>query len=145
MAIKKTFHEIFTEVANASKKADKIRVLHENSSKELKAVLGYTYDPNVEWLIPESDPPYKPLEKSLDQEYGLAQESRKFYLFVRGITPAQRNLTQAKRESIYIDMLESIDPDDAKVLLAMKTGKLPYKGLTRKLVAEAFPSIAKHW
>ena len=145
MAIKKTFHEIFTEVGNASKKADKIRVLHENSSKELKAVLGYTYDPNVEWLIPEGDPPYRPLEKSLDQEYGLAQESRKFYLFVKGITPAQRNLTQAKRESIYISMLESIDPDDAKVLLAMKTGKLPYKGLTQKLVAEAFPGISKNW
>jgi len=145
MAIKKTFHEIFTEVGNATKKADKIRILHENSSKELKAVLGYTYDPNVEWLLPEGDPSYKPLEKSLDQEYGLAQESRKFYLFVKGITPAQRNLTQAKRESLYIGMLESIDPDDAKVLLAMRTRKLPYKGLTQKLVAEAFPGIAKNW
>ena len=145
MAIKKTFHEIFTEVGNATKKADKIRILHENSSKELKAVLGYTYDPNVEWLLPEGDPSYKPLEKSLDQEYGLAQESRKFYLFVKGITPAQRNLTQAKRESLYIGMLESIDPDDAKLLIGMKDGKLPYKGITRKLVAETFPTIATNW
>jgi len=64
---------------------------------------------------------------------------------VKGITPAQRNLTQAKRESLYIGMLESIDPDDAKVLLAMRTRKLPYKGLTQKLVAEAFPGIAKNW
>jgi hypothetical protein len=42
-------------------------------------------------------------------------------------------------------MLESIHPDDARVLLAMKDRKLPYKGLTPKLVAEAFPNMAKHW
>ena len=42
-------------------------------------------------------------------------------------------------------MLEAIDPRDAKVLIGMKEGKQPFNGLTRKLVAEAFPNIAKDW
>jgi hypothetical protein len=141
----KTFHDIFTEVGKATKKADKIAILHKNSSAALKQILGLTYDPRVNWLLPEGEPPYKPLAKNADQETGLLQETRRLYLFVDGDSEAQRNLSSLRREQLYVSMLESIDPDDAKVLLAMKTGKLPYKGLTRKLVAEAFPNMAKDW
>jgi hypothetical protein len=141
----KTFHDIFTEVGKATKKADKISILHKNSSAALKQILGLTYDPRVNWLLPEGEPPYKPLAKNADQETGLLQETRRLYLFVDGDSEAQRNLSSLRREQLYVSMLESIDPDDAKVLLAMKTGKLPYKGLTRKLVAEAFPNMAKDW
>jgi hypothetical protein len=141
----KTFHDIFTEVGKATKKADKIAILHKNSSAALKQILGMTYDPRVEWLLPAGEPPYKPMEKASDQESGLMQETRRLYLFVRGDSDVQRNLKQTRREQLFVGMLEAIDPDDAKVLLAMKEGKLPYKGLTRKLVAEAFPNLAKDW
>ena len=143
--MKKTFHDLFTEVGNATKKADKIAILQKNSSAQLKQVLGMTYDPRVVWLLPEGEPPYKPMDKASDQESGLFSEVRKLYLFVKGDSPTQRNLKPLRREQLFINMLESIDPDDAKVLLAMKEGKLPYKGLTRALVAEAFPTISKDW
>lgn len=143
--MKKTFHEIFSEVGKATKKADKIAILHKNSSAQLKQILGMTYDPRVKWLLPEGEPPYKPMDKASDQESGLFAEVRKLYLFVEGDSPTQKNLKPLRREQLYVNMLESIDPDDAKVLLAMKEGKLPYKGLTRTLVAEAFPNMAKDW
>jgi len=143
--MKRTFHDLFTEVGNATKKADKIAILQKNSSAQLKQVLGMTYDPRVVWLLPEGEPPYKPMDKASDQESGLFSEVRKLYLFVKGDSPTQRNLKPLRREQLFINMLESIDPDDAKVLLAMKEGKLPYKGLTRALVAEAFPTISKDW
>jgi hypothetical protein len=38
-------------------------------------------------------------------------------------------------------VLESIHPKEAKVLIAVKDKKLPYKGLTKKLVEEAFPGL----
>jgi hypothetical protein len=119
--------------------------LQKHSSAQLKLVLGMTYDPRVEWLLPEGEPPYKPMDKASDQESGLFSESRKLYLFVKGDSPTQKNLKPIRREQLFVNMLESIDPDDAKVLLAMKERKLPYKGLTRNLVAEAFPTIAKDW
>ena len=142
----KNFHEVFTEVENAKGRADKIAVLQKHSSGAMKAILGFTYDPGVVWLLPETNPPYKPFDVDKGEEpLRLGAETRKFYLFVKGYTPAQKNIQQAKREQLFIDLLESLHPDEAKILMAMKTKKLPYKGLTQKLVAEAFPNLAKHW
>jgi len=141
----KTFYEIFKEVHNAKKKAEKIAVLHHYSSAAVKTVLGYTYNPNVKWLLPEGTPPYTPLPKGADQESALASELRKVYLFVEGDTEVQQNLKPHRRETLFIAMLESIDPRDAKVLIGMKERKLPFNGLTRKLVDEAFPNLTKDW
>jgi hypothetical protein len=143
--MRKTFYEMFEEVEKASTKKDKIAALHKNSGPHLKQILGYTYNPNVKWLLPEGDPPYKPLPNGADQEAGLVGQLRKLYLFVEGNDPTQKNLKQVRREQLFIDLLESIDPRDAKLLLGMKQGKLPFKSITRKLVAEAFPNLAKDW
>ncbi len=140
-----TFHEIFKQIDEAPIKKDKIDILHKYSSAALKQILGYTYDPNVKWLLPKSDPPYTPLPEHADQETRLVSELRKLYLFVDGPTDTQKNLKQLRREQLFIEMLEVVDPNDAKVLLMMKNGKLLYKGLTRNLVAEAFPNMAKGW
>lgn len=139
-----TFHDLFVRVGELKTKKEKIALLRENSSPTLKAILGYTYDPNVVWALPAGDPPYK-VSEALDQEKRFVQESRKLYLFVKGVTQQQANITDAKREQVFITMLESLDPKDAKVLLAMKNRNLPYKGLTRKLAADAFPTISINW
>lgn len=141
---KKTFHEIFTEVDKTSGRGNKIAVLHKYSSPALKAVLGYTYDPTVKWLLPEGTPPYKPTD-DIDTHSVFYAEIRKLYLFTDGPSDAQKNLKQTRREQLFIEILESIHPDDAKVLIAMKDRRLPYKGLTAKLVQEAFPNMTKHW
>ena len=141
----KTFHEIFSEVEKASSRKDKISALQKYSGPALKQVLGLTFDPAVVWLLPEGTPPYKPLPKYADQEVALQSELRKMYLFLEGNSDTQRNLKQVRREQLFIGLLESIDPDDAKVVIGMKDRKLPYKGITRKLVAEAFPNLAKNW
>lgn len=143
--MQKSFHEIFSEVEKARTKAEKVAVLRKYSGPGIKQVLGLTFDPRVVWLLPEGTPPYKPLPESADQQAGLLQELRKLYLFVQGDTETQRNLKQIRREQLFIGLLESIDPNDAKVLIGMKEGKLPYKGLTKALVAEAFPKLAADW
>jgi len=141
----KTMHAILKEVEEAKSRKDKIATLHKHSSAALKQVLGYTFDPKIKWLLPEGSPPYKALSEDADQEARLVSELRRLYLFVEGNTDTQRNLKQHRREQLFIEMLESIDPNDAKVLIGMKDGKLPYKGVTRKLVAEAFPNLARDW
>lgn len=141
----KTFDAIFTEVEKASKKADKIRILREHSGPVMKQILGLTYDPRVVWLLPEGTPPFTPLPNDADAEITMQYASRQFYLFIEGDTDTQRNLKQIKRESLFIQLLESVNPAETKVLLGMKERKLPYRGLTRKLVAEAFPNLAKDW
>lgn len=141
----KTFDSIFKKVEEAKTKAEKIQILKNNSSPVLKQILGLTYDPRVNWLLPEGTPPYTPLSENADAEITLQYASRQFYLFIEGNNETQRNLKQIKRESLFIQLLESVNPAEVKVLLGMKERKLPYKGVTRKLVAEAFPNLAKDW
>jgi hypothetical protein len=68
----------------------------------------------------------------------LFAEIRRLYLFLKGGNP---NLTKLRRETLFIELLESVHPSDAKILIAIKDKKLPYKGLTAKLVKEAFPGL----
>jgi hypothetical protein len=143
--MKLSFYEIFDQVGKAKTKAEKQEILRRFSGPALKQVLGMTYNPNIKWLLPEGEPPYKPLKSGSDMEGRLESELRRLYLFVEGTSDTQRNLKQVRRESLFIDLLESIDPGDAKVLLGMKEGKLPFKGLTKKLVAETFPKLSTDW
>jgi len=143
--MQKSFYEIFEEVEKAKTKADKQAVLRKYSGPALKTVLGYTFNPNVKWLLPEGTPPYTPLKEGSDMEGRLLSELRRLYLFVEGNDPTQKNLKQVRREQLFINILESIDPGDAKVLIGMKDGKLPFKGITRKLVADTFPKLATDW
>jgi hypothetical protein len=141
----KSYSEIFQEVEKAKTKKEKQDVLRKYSGPVLKQILGMTYNPNVKWLLPEGDPPYKPLDSSTDMQGRLESELRRFHLFVEGTTDTQKNLKQVRREALFIDLLESIDPDDAKLVLGMKNGKLPYKGITKKMVAETFPKLSTDW
>ena len=87
----------------------------------------------------------KETPEGLEVHGALTSELRRMYLFVDGPTETQQKLKQQRREALFIELLESVHPDDAKLLLSMKERKLPVKGITRKLVAEAFPNLSKDW
>lgn len=116
---------------------EKVKCLQANDNTAIRTVLKYAYDPNIKWALPEGDPPYKPCEYP-HQENMLYQEIRRLYLFLEGGNP---NLKQVKRESMFIEVLQSVDPEDAKLLLSIKDKKLPYKGLNSKIVLKAFPGL----
>jgi len=117
-----------------------VDLLKEHSSYALKAVLGYGMDPNVKWLLPDSDPPYKPLFDAADQEGRFYTECKKLIYFVD--SEEGRQVKQIRREQLFIQVLESIDPRDAKLLLRMKNKKLKIK---LEAVKDAFPNLAANW
>ena len=127
--------EVLKMVSEQKTKEEKINVFRKNDSSALRTVLKYALDPTIKWALPPGAPPYKPTSY-LDQQSMLYQEAKRLYLFVEGGNP---NLTPLKRESLFIGLLESIDPEDAKVLLAAKDKKL--KGITTAIVNEAFPGL----
>jgi len=129
--------QILEKAAGQKASADKIAVLHANAGPALYTILKYAYDPNIVWDLPEGIPPYKPCPFPA-QEMRLMSEIRRLYLFIKGGNP---NLTKLRRETLFIELLESVHPDDALVLISIKDKKLPYKGLTVKLIKEAFPGL----
>lgn len=136
--MRKSVAEILEEVAALKKREDKIAKLRENvSNVVMLKILQWAYDPRIKWQLPYGDVPYNPT-KYLDQEGNLYNEARRLYLFVEGGNP---NLNQVRREFLFIQLLETLSPKEAKLLEAVKDKKIPYKGITEKLIEEAFPGL----
>jgi hypothetical protein len=131
---------IIAKIETQKTKAKQVEFLRKYSCKELKIVLGYGMDPGVKWLLPETDPPYKALEESTDQEGRFYNEINKLEYFIA--SPEGLNVKQIRREQLFIQILESIDPRDAQLLLRMKNKKLKVKV---DAVKEAFPNLTANW
>ena len=117
-----------------------VEFLQLHSSYALKAVLGYGMDPGVKWLLPAGDPPYQPLFEAADQEGRFYTECKKLIYFVD--SPEGREVKPLKREQLFIQVLESIDPRDAKLLLRMKNRQIK---IMPQAVAIAFPNMWEAW
>lgn len=131
-------HEILTKVNNAKDKAKKIAVLKENDSVPLRQVLKGAFDPNIKWDLPEGTPPYRENDAPAGTEHTtLYTEARRLWHFVEG---ADEKLSKSKKEMMFIQMLEGLHADDAKLLISVKEKELNtvYKGLTDAVVKEAF-------
>ena len=129
--------EFLHNVSKFKTKEDKVRVLRENDHFVIKTILQAAFDPRIKWLLPEGEPPYKPSDL-VDQENVLIHDARKLIHFVEGGNP---DLKQLKREAMFVEMLETVSPADAKLLCAIKEKKLPWKGITAEIVTEAFPGL----
>tara|TARA_Y100000004_G_C8916910_1_gene413534 strand:- start:638 stop:1063 length:426 start_codon:yes stop_codon:yes gene_type:complete len=135
--------EILEECSKIDKRYGRLTFLQQNSSQALKAVLGFCFDPKIKWLLPEGDPPYEPNKKSTDSQNVLLADHRKLHIFVE--SAEYKDLRAIKREQLFIQFLEELDPDDARLMLSIKNKKMPYKGITAALVKDAFPNLAKDW
>lgn len=129
--------EILERASKKESRAEKIEVLRNYDSVTLRTILQGAFDPGIEWDLPEGDPPYKPCVYD-DMQGRLYQETRRLWMFLKGRKP---ELTALKKEVLFIGLIESLDKDDAKLMLAVKDKKMPYKGITYKLVQEAFPGL----
>ena len=130
--------EFLDKVDKTKKKEDKIAALKHNDSLVLRLVLQSVFDPSVKWLLPPGEPPYTP-SKIVDVEHIFIRNIKTIYQFIEGFTPP--NISKTVREAKFIEFLEAIMPDDAKLLISMKEKKLPYKTITAALVKEAFPDL----
>ena len=128
--------EFLEKVGKLKKTEQKIAAIKANDSYPLRVILQAAYDPNVKWLLPEGTPPYKANEH-LDQEGVLIREARMITYFVQGFHP---NLSQSKREIMFIQLLENVAPKDAELLCTIKDKK-NIKGITIQHVTEALPGL----
>jgi len=133
-------YEILEAAGKARLKADKIEILKGHDSWALRDVLRATYDKKIEFLIPDGEPPYTPT-KPESVPSNLLRKNVDFKYIVKG--GIREDMPAFKREKIYIGLLESIHPEDAKVVINMVNRKRPAPGITENIVKEAFPSLFK--
>lgn len=131
-----TVSELLQKIEDFDKQKDKIEYLQSIRHPVIETVLKHMFDPKLKFDLPPGEPPFTVMD--FDEPGRLWAEARRFYLFTKDGNP---NLTSIRKERLFIDLLESVVESDAKLVLAVKDQKSPYKGLTRKLVEKAYPGI----
>jgi hypothetical protein len=134
--------EILQRVSKLKKKNEKISELRKVYNL-VGPIVDLCYNSKYVWLLPEGKPPYKPQPKSADVQGVLVQSVKKFGVFLQN--NGYDNLKSHKREQIFIEYLEAMDPDDAKLLLEVKDKKMPFKALTKTIFEEAYPQLKQAW
>ena len=131
--------EIAMKVNNAKDKPRKLKVLKDNDSVALRQVLKGAFDPKIEWALPTGDEiPYKVNDAPLGTDHTLlSREAKRLYLFIKG---GDNTLSNTKRETLFIQILEGLSAEEAAFLVTVVNKKVnnEYKGFTANLVREAF-------
>jgi hypothetical protein len=137
----KNIYEIFDEFEEAPSKKEKMAVIEKNLSKTLVQVLELAFHPNYQWLITEMPVEYK-IPDTLPgiSRCQLSTEIRKLYLFRKGDVSAEQ-LSVDKRKQLLLQLIESLEPREAEVVIGILSKDLGVKGLTYKFVKEAFPQL----
>jgi len=132
--------EVLKATSNAKTKDQKIKILKENKTDALLAILIWNYDETAKSALPDGEVPYNSSDAPAGTHYHtrLVVEYKKLYHFIQGAS----TLGRTKRESMFIQMLESLHKDEAELVCLTKDGKLQTKyKITQNVVKEAFPEI----
>ncbi len=161
--------EIFDVVTKQKSKARRVEALRKFEHPSLKALFIWNFDETVISVLPEGDVPYasvgeqdaysgtvsgtvsdavKKMEElktnslgSQDQgQSSIRREFKKFYNFIKGGNDGLSNL---RRETIFINIVQGLHPREAEILCLVKDKKLQtkYKAITKEVVGEAYPDI----
>ena len=161
--------EILDLVSKQKTKAKKIEALKQHECLTLKSLFIWNFDETVGSQLPEGDVPYGDPEDQLkyngtlsenladksrqmysDGNFSLGSadsngrttlraQSRNFYHFVQGGNPG---LSGMRRESMFINLLQSVHPLEAEIMVLVKDGLLSESyNITKEVVSEAYPDI----
>ena len=161
-------YEVFDAASKQRTKAKKIEVLQRYPHDSLMAVLIWNFDETVISVLPPGDVPYGTnrednsmtgtLSDKINDAVGkmkemgsnslgsqdqgkasIRKEYTKFYNFIKGGNDSLSNL---RRETMFINILEGLHPLEAEILILVKDKKLTDKyKITKEIAAAAYPQI----
>ena len=132
------FSEILTRLGKIKSKKDKVNFLKQHNTDALRQIIKSSFDPKIKWALPYGDVPFIPNDAPEGTEHNvLSYEARKLYHYIEG---GNNQLSQNKREMMFVQLLEGLHPDEAEIVVAAKDKVLhqKYKGLSANVVKEAF-------
>lgn len=130
--------EIVKKVVEAKTRQERIAILRDYNHVALRMLIKMGLDKHLVWDLPPTDPPppYKPCQFD-SQQAMLYNETKRLYIFHQGQYPTMK---PAKKQAMFLEVLETVDPEDAKFLLGVVSKKLP-KVINPSLINEAYPGL----
>lgn len=114
--------------------ADPTKLDNYKGDTALTIIFTHAFLKDKKFLLPEGAPPFKQDAAPIGMTpSNLRQELRRFYIFQRA------DLSNLRREELFIGLLEGLHPKEAELMVAIKDQTLHkmYKKITHKRVAEA--------
>ena len=135
--------EILQQVTDA-KPAERASVLQKYKDNQLlKDVLLLNFGP-AEFDLPPGQPPYKVNPQPIGlTDTNLYAEWRRCYLLIKGHPKRPAAVKKIQVENVFVQMLEGCHASEAELMISLKDKNLAkkYRGLTEKVVREAFPEL----
>lgn len=133
-------YEILNLISSKKNKKERVEAVQSFGARysSFTDYLRCVFDDRVQFLLPEGSPPYTPAIESAVPSTWHKQHMQLAYLVKGGTGP---DMIPMKREMIFINILESVHPQDAEVLVDMINKKTKCKGLTKTVVKEAIPNL----
>ena len=137
---RKLVPEVLEEAGKIIKRDERIKFLQLNKSPGLTDILRIQYDDTIVSVLPEGAPNYRQDDAPKDYQYTILNKAyTQFKYFFKG--PIANDMNPLKRESLFLNLLETLHVEEAELLIAAKDKKLKSKGITKKLVRDAFPNL----
>ena len=160
--------EVFDAASKQRSKAKKVEVLKRYAHDSILTLCIWNFDETALSALPEGDVPYgnnrednsmtgtlsDKINDAVDkmsemgsnslgsQDQGKAsirKEYTKFYNFIKG---GNNSLSNLRRETMFINILEGLHPLEAEILVLVKDKRLTDKyKITKEIVSEAYPQI----
>ena len=121
-------HEVFTTLGRANKAEDKVKALLDNDSIGLRTLMRLNFDPTIKLNINDEID----YEEAEEPKTTLHKETRNYASLTNLHSSKDRNSNQ------FRNILESLDPREARILNAAKNKNLKMRGLSRKLAVEVW-------
>lgn len=115
---------------------ERIAFMRRHYSAPIGNMLKYALEPEFVWDLPPGIPPYKE-NQFMDQHSNLYSEIRRMYLFMKG---SGDHVAPVRKELLFIQLLENVDPEDAKFLVHAKEKTLPHQ-FTVEEIHEIYPGL----
>ena len=141
ITFRKEVFEVFEEYKEASSRETRLDVLKKYENNwAFKDILRGSFDESLEFLLPTGRPPFTP-NKPESAPSTLLKQHKQFGKFIKG--GQGDKVSPYKRENQFVQLLESVHPEDAEYILKMVAKKPPCRYITKKLVQEAFPNLIR--
>ena len=123
-------HEVFTDLGRKNDGESRAKVLLDNDSLALRTLMRLNFDKTIKLNLSDKIE-YKPAPRH--EIYTTIKKETKNYARLVDI-----NRTRERADNIFISILESLDPREAKILNAAKNKNLKMRGLSRKIAIEVW-------
>jgi hypothetical protein len=139
----KNVYEIFDDFNKANSPSTRIAVLQKGAEEnaQFKNVLQGAYHPHIQFVIKEqleytrSDDPEGLSYGTMETEFG------RIYLFTEGSTKVSPDLTLERKKQLAIQIMESLEAQEAEVFHNMLLKDLKVPHLDADIIEEAFPGL----